>query len=124
MTSNKRTFMRAAIGVAVLAAFSINVHAADTLKVGLLATLEGPFAVPGQDGIRGAELALKQAVDAAHLLLFAKLLAEVGKPHSALLTVLTGRIAAALDCTLVGETFLAFEEELLPLSTALATLGV
>ena len=60
MTSNKRTFMRAAIGVAVLAAFSINVHAADTLKVGLLATLEGPFAVPGQDGIRGAELALKQ----------------------------------------------------------------
>ena len=60
MTSNKRTFMRAAIGVAVLAAFSINVQAADTLKVGLLATLEGPFAVPGQDGIRGAELALKQ----------------------------------------------------------------
>lgn len=60
MTSNKRTFMRAAIGVAVLAAFSINVHAADTLKIGLLATLEGPFAVPGQDGIRGAELALKQ----------------------------------------------------------------
>ncbi|MEK0427795.1 MAG: hypothetical protein RL001_322 [Pseudomonadota bacterium] len=60
MTSNKRTFMRAAIGVAVLAAFSINAHAADTLKVGLLATLEGPFAVPGQDGIRGAELALKQ----------------------------------------------------------------
>jgi branched-chain amino acid transport system substrate-binding protein len=52
--------MRAAIGVAVLAAFSINAHAADTLKVGLLATLEGPFAVPGQDGIRGAELALKQ----------------------------------------------------------------
>ena len=60
MTNNKRTFMRAAIGVAVLAAFSINAHAADTLKVGLLATLEGPFAVPGQDGIRGAELALKQ----------------------------------------------------------------
>jgi len=60
MASNKRTFMRAAIGVAVLSAFSINVYAADTLKVGLLATLEGPFAVPGQDGIRGAELALKQ----------------------------------------------------------------
>lgn len=35
--------------------------AADSIKVGLLATLEGPFTVLGQDGIRGAELALKEA---------------------------------------------------------------
>jgi branched-chain amino acid transport system substrate-binding protein len=35
-------------------------HAQETIKVGLLATLEGPFAAGGQDGIRGAELALKQ----------------------------------------------------------------
>jgi branched-chain amino acid transport system substrate-binding protein len=33
--------------------------AQETLKVGLLATLEGPFAAPGQDSMRGAELALK-----------------------------------------------------------------
>jgi branched-chain amino acid transport system substrate-binding protein len=31
-----------------------------TIKIGLLATLEGPFAAGGQDGMRGAELALKQ----------------------------------------------------------------
>ena len=32
-----------------------------SIKVGLLATLEGPFTVLGQDGVRGAELALKEA---------------------------------------------------------------
>src|SRR5882757_6794803 len=35
--------------------------AEDTIKVGLLATLEGAFTVLGQDGIRGAELALTEA---------------------------------------------------------------
>src|SRR5881409_4505056 len=30
------------------------------VKIGLLATLEGPFAAGGQDGIRGAELAVRQ----------------------------------------------------------------
>jgi len=33
--------------------------AQETLKIGVLATLEGPFAAGGQDGMRGAELALK-----------------------------------------------------------------
>jgi len=32
-----------------------------TLKIGALATLEGVFAVPGQDGMRGVEAALKEA---------------------------------------------------------------
>src|SRR6202165_3943823 len=32
-----------------------------SIKVGLLATLEGPFTVLGQDGVRGAELAFKEA---------------------------------------------------------------
>ncbi len=36
-------------------------YAADSIKVGLLATLEGPFTVLGQDGVRGAELAFKEA---------------------------------------------------------------
>src|SRR5881392_3575360 len=35
-------------------------QAQETLKVGLLASLEGPFAAPGQDGMRGADLALKE----------------------------------------------------------------
>jgi ABC-type branched-subunit amino acid transport system substrate-binding protein len=34
--------------------------AQDSIKIGLLATLEGPFAAGGQDGMRGAELAVKQ----------------------------------------------------------------
>ena len=35
-------------------------QAQQTVKIGLLATLEGPFAAGGQDGMRGAELAVKQ----------------------------------------------------------------
>jgi branched-chain amino acid transport system substrate-binding protein len=42
-------------------AFAAVAHAEDTIKIGLLATLEGPFTVLGQDGLRGAELALKEA---------------------------------------------------------------
>lgn len=42
-------------------AFVGTARAEDTIKVGLLATLEGPFTVLGQDGVRGAELALKEA---------------------------------------------------------------
>jgi branched-chain amino acid transport system substrate-binding protein len=52
--------VRTLIGAAVLAAFSAGVPAADEIKIGVLATLEGPFAAGGQDGIRGAELALKE----------------------------------------------------------------
>jgi branched-chain amino acid transport system substrate-binding protein len=36
-------------------------RADDSIKVGLLATLEGPFTVLGQDSVRGAELAFKEA---------------------------------------------------------------
>ena len=49
---------------ALLGGVAFAPHAAlaeDTIKVGLLATLEGPFTVLGQDGVRGAELALKEA---------------------------------------------------------------
>jgi branched-chain amino acid transport system substrate-binding protein len=44
----------------MLTAFAGGAAAQDTIKVGLLATLEGPFAAPGQDSMRGAELALKE----------------------------------------------------------------
>lgn len=47
------------VGVAV-AAFAASANAQETVKIGLLATLEGPFAAGGQDGMRGAELAVKQ----------------------------------------------------------------
>src|SRR5271156_4516845 len=60
MTGQTKTWLLAALlgGVAFAPQFAL---AADTIKVGLLATLEGPFTVLGQDGIRGAELALTEA---------------------------------------------------------------
>ncbi len=60
MIRAKRNFVRTLVGAAVFAAFAGSAAAADDLKVGLLATLEGPFAAPGQDSMRGAELALKE----------------------------------------------------------------
>jgi branched-chain amino acid transport system substrate-binding protein len=53
-----RKFIGTLAGVAVFAAFSGGALAAGEIKIGVLATLEGPFAAGGQDGIRGAELAL------------------------------------------------------------------
>ena len=56
----KRTFVRTLVGAAVLAAFSGAAVSQQTVKIGLLATLEGPFAAGGQDSMRGAELIIKQ----------------------------------------------------------------
>ena len=63
MTSPKKRMLWTAAAVA--AAFAIVVAGVATaqqpvVKIGLLATLEGPFAAGGQDGMRGAELAVKQ----------------------------------------------------------------
>jgi branched-chain amino acid transport system substrate-binding protein len=52
--------MRTLAGAAIVAAFSGAAFAQQEVKIGLLATLEGPFAAGGQDGMRGAELAIKQ----------------------------------------------------------------
>jgi branched-chain amino acid transport system substrate-binding protein len=52
------------IAVAVLSSAALAPRAAsadDSITVGLLATLEGPFTVLGQDSVRGAELAFKEA---------------------------------------------------------------
>jgi branched-chain amino acid transport system substrate-binding protein len=60
MKHSKRTFLHTLAGAAVIAAFSGAAAAQHEVKIGLLATLEGPFAAGGQDGMRGAELAIKQ----------------------------------------------------------------
>jgi branched-chain amino acid transport system substrate-binding protein len=60
MRQSKRVFVRTLAAAAVVAAFSAPVAAQQVVKIGLLATLEGPFAAGGQDGMRGAELAVKQ----------------------------------------------------------------
>lgn len=58
-TAMKSVWTRSLIATAVFAAFTGVGHTQETLKIGVLATLEGPFAVPGQDSMRGADLALK-----------------------------------------------------------------
>ena len=60
MKVTKRVWVRSILGAAAAAALAGPAWAQETMKVGLLATLEGPFAAPGQDGMRGADLALKQ----------------------------------------------------------------
>lgn len=62
MKRSTRMFLFLALG-ACLWAFA-GAHAADTLKFGCVATLEGPFAVMGEDSVRGVKLALKQWNDA------------------------------------------------------------
>ena len=61
MKVNKRTWIRTMCAAAAMAAVSGAAFAQGApLKIGLLATLEGPFAAGGADGMRGAELALSQ----------------------------------------------------------------
>jgi len=62
MKQRNATFVRNMIGVAVVAAFigAAFAQSGQPVKIGLLATLEGPFAAGGADGMRGAELAIKQ----------------------------------------------------------------
>ena len=62
MESRKRTFVRALVAATVIAVIGGAAFAQSPppVKIGLLATLEGPFAAGGQDGMRGAELAVRQ----------------------------------------------------------------
>jgi branched-chain amino acid transport system substrate-binding protein len=61
MKMNKRIWVRSMLCAAAVAAVSGAAFAqGQPLKIGLLATLEGPFAAGGADGMRGAELALSQ----------------------------------------------------------------
>ncbi len=57
---NKRFVMRTLVGAAAALTVSGAYTQGAPVKIGLLATLEGPFAAGGADGMRGAELALMQ----------------------------------------------------------------
>ncbi len=60
MNSSKRILVRSVLGLAAAAALVGGAFAqGQPVKIGLLATLEGPFAAGGADGMRGAELAVK-----------------------------------------------------------------
>jgi len=59
--ATKRIWIRSAFGAAAAMALLGSAWAqGQPVKIGLLATLEGPFAAGGADGMRGAELAVKQ----------------------------------------------------------------
>ncbi len=62
MNVTKRLFARAALGAAATMALmgAAWAQGQPPVKIGLLATLEGPFAAGGADGMRGAELAVMQ----------------------------------------------------------------
>ena len=61
MKVTKRFWIRSMVGAAAAAAVTGFAFAQGApIKIGLLATLEGPFAAGGADGMRGAELALRQ----------------------------------------------------------------
>src|SRR6185295_20074551 len=60
IASKRRLLRRSIVGTAAALCLLGTAGAQETLKIGLLANLEGPFAVPGQDGYRGADMALKE----------------------------------------------------------------
>ncbi len=62
MKVTKRIWIRSMVGAAAMAAVAGTAWAQQgaPIKIGVLATLEGPFAAGGADGMRGAELAIKQ----------------------------------------------------------------
>ena len=61
MKVTKRIWIRSMVGAAAAAAVTGIAWAQGApIKIGVLATLEGPFAAGGADGMRGAELAIKQ----------------------------------------------------------------
>ena len=61
MKLSKRIWVRSMIGAAAAVAVSGAAWAQGApVKIGVLATLEGPFAAGGADGMRGAELAIRQ----------------------------------------------------------------
>jgi len=60
IATKKRVLCRSIVGAAAALCLLGTAGAQETLKIGLLSNLEGPFAVPGQDGYRGADMALKE----------------------------------------------------------------
>ena len=60
IATKKRVFCRSIVGAAAALCLLGTAGAQETLKIGVLSNLEGPFAVPGQDGYRGADMALKE----------------------------------------------------------------
>src|SRR5260221_14566027 len=59
MFKTKAGLLGTAVGLAALVATGGAACAQDTITIGALTNLEGPFAVPGQDGHRGVDMAVE-----------------------------------------------------------------
>jgi branched-chain amino acid transport system substrate-binding protein len=59
VTDIKKRLLTSLAGAMLLLGAATGAQAQDSIKIGLLATLEGPFATPGQDAMRGGELAVR-----------------------------------------------------------------
>lgn len=59
MRLGSRLLISAAFAAATVAAGLMPAHAAETLKIGVVATLEGPLSTLGEDAVRGIKTALK-----------------------------------------------------------------
>src|SRR5690606_28111542 len=57
---SKKTFRKLAVSFAVAGVFATHAYAQDTIRIGGLATLDGPFAVLGQEAFRAMELAFEE----------------------------------------------------------------
>jgi branched-chain amino acid transport system substrate-binding protein len=62
---NKTSFTRSALAITAISGTLLATPAWAQVKVGVLATLEGPFASPGQDSVRGVQLALDDVKSSA-----------------------------------------------------------
>ena len=62
---HKTPFSRSALAIAAISGALLATSAWAQVKVGVLATLEGPFASPGQDSVRGVQLALDDVKSSA-----------------------------------------------------------
>jgi branched-chain amino acid transport system substrate-binding protein len=60
MLCTPKASFSAAIGIALAVLSPLCVQAADPIRIGALATLEGPFAQSGQDSMRGVDLAIEE----------------------------------------------------------------
>ena len=58
---SKNSLKKLAVSLALSGVFATHVYAQDTIRIGGLATLDGPFAVLGQEAFRAMELAFEEA---------------------------------------------------------------
>jgi hypothetical protein len=70
-----------------------------------------------------SKLSFQFTIDTPYFLFLPELSTKIGEPAT-FLTMLTGSIRTSLDCTLIGVTLLAFQEQLFAFSSTLSALRI